>query len=291
MKIEFQNIAKEYKKNVFGVRDINITIPGGVFGLLGRNGAGKTTLMRLLATIISPTKGKIFFDGKNLAVSGNEFRQKLGYLPQNTKLQPTLTVYEFLDYIAVLKNIKDKEQRKKEIEKCLEIVGLQNEKKKKLGAYSGGMLRRAGIAQALLGNPEILIVDEPTTGLDPEERLYFRNLISKIGKDKTIILSTHIISDIENISERVGIMEDGNVIYNGSIKTLLSMVQDKVWQCKISAEMIDEVKKKVTVTAVTYNNDGSVIRYISDESIDSTSEKKEATLEDAYIYTIGGIKR
>lgn len=291
MKIEFKNVSKEYKRGVFGVHNVNLTVENGVFGLLGRNGAGKTTLMRLLATILNPTEGQILFNGKDIKTNGNELRNNLGYLPQNSRLQPSLTAYEYLDYMAIIKNIRNKADRKKEVERCLEIAGLQDQKNKKLGAYSGGMLRRAGIAQAMIGNPELIIVDEPTTGLDPEERLYFRNFISKIAVNRSIILSTHIISDIENICKNVGVMDEGKVLFNGPVDELLSCVENKVWECSAPAEEEDEIKKKATVTAVSYGEKASKIRYISDESIIDTSDKKDATLEDAYIYTVGGMKR
>lgn len=291
MKIEFKNVSKEYKRGVFGVRNVNLTIENGVFGLLGRNGAGKTTLMRLLATILNPTEGQILFNGKDIKTNGSELRNDLGYLPQNSRLQPALTAYEYLDYMAIIKNIKNKDDRKKEIERCLEIAGLSDQKNKKLGAYSGGMLRRAGIAQAMLGNPELIIVDEPTTGLDPEERLYFRNFISKIAVDRSIILSTHIISDIENICKNVGVMDEGKVLFNGPVYELLGRVEGKVWECSAPAKKEEEIKEKATVTAVSYGEKASKYRYISDKSIVDSSDKKEATLEDAYIYTVGGVKR
>lgn len=291
VKIEFKNVSKEYKPGTFGVRGVNLEIGNGVFGLLGRNGAGKTTLMRMLATILKPTEGQILFDGKDLKTNGGLLRGILGYLPQNSRLQPSLTAYEYLDYIAIVKNIKDKAQRKKEVERCLEIAGLQDESKKKLGAYSGGMLRRAGIAQAMLGNPQLIIVDEPTTGLDPEERLYFRNFLSKIAVERSIILSTHIISDIENICNNVGIMDEGTLLYNGPVDELLEKVENKVWECSAPMGTEDEIKKKATVTSVSFGEKESRIRYIADESIFENSGRKEAQLEDAYIYTVGGVKR
>ncbi|HEX2939159.1 MAG TPA: ABC transporter ATP-binding protein [Ruminiclostridium sp.] len=291
MKIEFRNVSKEYKRGVFGVHNINLTIENGVFGLLGRNGAGKTTLLRLLATILKPTEGQILFNDMDLKTNSEELRSHLGYLPQNSRLQPSLTAYEYLDYMAIIKNIKNKQERKKEVERCLEVVGLNDQKKKKLGAFSGGMLRRAGIAQAMLGNPELIIVDEPTTGLDPEERLYFRNFLSKIAVDRSIILSTHIISDIENICKNVGVMEEGSLLYNGPVDDLVRSVESKVWECNAPAEKENEIKENATVTAVSYGEKDSKIRYISENSVYDSSVKKDATLEDAYIYTVGGIKR
>jgi ABC-2 type transport system ATP-binding protein len=291
LKIEFQEVTKQYKRNTFAVKNVSMEIPDGVFGLIGRNGAGKTTILNMLATILTPTSGKILFDGKDIEQYGDELRGNLGFLPQDTKLQPTLTAYEFLDYIAILKNIRDKQTRKDEIERCLEVVGLQNEYKKNLGAFSGGMLRRAGIAQALLGSPKLMILDEPTTGLDPEERLYFRNLISKFGTERTVILSTHIISDIQNICNDACILDNGSVVYSGNIEGLIGKVKDKVWECTAPTTNIEEIKRITTVTAVAYMENEAKIRYISKESVYPTSEKQEATLEDAYIYSVGGVQR
>ena len=189
MKIEIKNLTKIYprgkKKALNGV---NIEIGQGIFGLIGRNGAGKTTLMRIVATIMDATDGEIYFDGKELKANKDEFRSSLGYLPQSTKLMPRMNIVEFLDYVCILKGIKNKAERKERIASAIETVGLVGEEKKRLGKYSGGMLRRAGIAQALIGDPKVLIIDEPTTGLDPEERLYFLNLLSKIAMERTIIL-------------------------------------------------------------------------------------------------------
>ena len=190
MKIEIKNLTKIYprgkKKALNGV---NIEIGQGIFGLIGRNGAGKTTLMRIVATIMDATDGEIYFDGKELKANKDEFRSSLGYLPQSTKLMPRMNIVEFLDYVCILKGIKNKEERKTRIASAIETVGLVGEEKKRLGKYSGGMLRRAGIAQALIGDPKVLIIDEPTTGLDPEERLYFLNLLSKIAMERTMTTS------------------------------------------------------------------------------------------------------
>ena len=204
MKIEIKNLTKVYprgkKKALNGV---NIEIGQGIFGLIGRNGAGKTTLMRIVATIMDATDGEIWFDGKELKANKDEFRSSLGYLPQSTKLMPRMNIVEFLDYVCILKGIKNKEERKTRIASAIETVGLVGEEKKRLGKYSGGMLRRAGIAQALIGDPKVLIIDEPTTGLDPEERLYFLNLLSKIAMERTIIFSTHITADIEHLCNNI----------------------------------------------------------------------------------------
>ncbi len=292
MNIEFKNISKQYKRGTLALDNVNLSFGNGVFGLLGRNGAGKTTLMSLLATIIKPTSGQILFDSKLVEKDGAELRSRLGFLPQNTSLHPNLTVYEYLDYIALLKEIKDKKERQRQIKYTLEIVGLENCRKKKLREFSGGMLRRAGIAQMLLGDPELLIIDEPTAGLDPEERLYFKNLLSKIGRSKTVLLSTHIISDIQDICNNLAILELGKIKYSGNTSNLIRTVDNMTWEVDTEKEEnIEEIKKQGIVTAITYNNPLIKIRYISAEKVTSLSEKKEGTLEDAYIFLAGGMQR
>ena len=215
----------------------------------------------------------------------------LGYLPQNTKLMPQLNIEEFLEYMCILKGIRAKEEAKVEIERCIEISGLDSHRKKRLGKYSGGMLRRAGIAQALLGDPKILIIDEPTTGLDPEERLYFLNLISRISADKNIILSTHIIHDVENVCENVCILEKGEVMYAGATQGMVDSVTDRTWLYTGKAGEENLIKKLATVTNITYTTAGMQARYVADEPVVDGSEKIVGTLEDAYIAAVGGVSR
>ncbi len=291
MKINIDRLSKSYNKNILALNNISLEISEGVYGLLGRNGAGKTTLMRILATAIQQTSGSISFDGKDINKNIKEFRSKLGYLPQNTALMPSMNIYEFLDYVCILKKIDKKSDRLDEIERCVNIVGLENEKKKKLSKYSGGMLRRAGIAQALIGSPELLIIDEPTTGLDPEERLYFLNLLAKISRTQTTLLSTHIIHDIESICQNVCVLEKGNLVYSGATADMISSVENKVWQTVCTPGDEDRIKKLATVVSVSYVAGSPVVRYVSDNSIFDNSELSKATLEDAYIFSLGGVKR
>lgn len=291
MNIRIENLSKAYNKKSLALKGVTLDIPTGVYGLIGRNGAGKTTLLRIMATIMKATEGKIFFDGKDIDSNLKEYRSLLGYLPQNTKLMPQLNIIEFLEYMCVIKGITDKNEMKIEVERTLAIAGLQNERKKRLANYSGGMLRRAGIAQALIGNPKILIIDEPTTGLDPEERLYFLNLVSQIGNDKNVILSTHIIHDVENICPNVCVLEKGDVMYSGAVSDLVATVKDRVWECVINAGEETELKRKAIVTNVTYTFGQPTVRYVSDESMAEGSYKVEGTLEDAYIASVGGVHR
>ena len=292
MKLEIKNLTKIYPRGKKKALDsVNIEIGEGIFGLIGRNGAGKTTLMRIIATIMDATEGEIYYDGKELKTNKEELRSSLGYLPQSTKLMPRLNIVEFLDYVCIMKGIKDKAERKAKIEEAIETVGLIGEEKKRLGNYSGGMLRRAGIAQALIGNPKILIIDEPTTGLDPEERLYFLNLVSQIGREKNVILSTHIIHDVENICPNVCVLEKGNVKYAGSVDSLVGEIKDKVWECVIEPGEETEIKKQAIVTNVTYTYGQPTVRYVSEVSVHDGSVKVEGTLEDAYIASVGGVHR
>ena len=287
MYIEILNVSKQYNNEVFGIKNINMTIENGVIGLIGRNGAGKTTLIRLLATILEPTEGVILADNNSL---DNTYRKKLGYLPQYTKLQPTLNAEEFLTYIADLKGIH-KKVRNDEISRCLNIVGLEEKRRQKLSTLSGGMLRRIGIAQALLGDPEILLIDEPTSGLDPEERLYFHNLLSKIGINKVVLLSTHIITDIENICDSVFILEEGHLVYSGSGNELINQIDGMVWECEMELDEENEMRRRYTVVSVIYSHKKVRVRYVTDNNRHLLANRRNPTLEDAYIHMLGGLKR
>lgn len=291
MELVIKNITKVYGNKYTALKNVNIEVPSGVYGLIGRNGAGKTTLLRILASVMAPTSGDVLWCGKSISDNISAYRKELGYLPQSTKLMPQLNIVEFLEYMAILKGITDKAESKREVERCIDIAGLGNERKKLLAKYSGGMLRRAGIAQALLGDPKIIIVDEPTTGLDPEERLHFLNLISSIGTDKIILLSTHIIHDIENICPNVCILEKGNVMYSGKTTDMVETIKGKTWTATIKAGEESEIKKKAVVTNITYTFGSPTVRYISDSSVYDGSTPATATLEDAYIYSVGGVAR
>ncbi len=292
MNIEIKNLTKIYPRGKKKALDgVNITIGEGIFGLIGRNGAGKTTLMRIIATIMDATDGEIFFDGKALNLYKDEFRSSLGYLPQSTKLMPQLNIVEFLDYVCIMKGIKNKSERQSRISAAIETVGLVGEEKKRLRNYSGGMLRRAGIAQALIGDPKVLIIDEPTTGLDPEERLYFLNLLSKIARDRTIIFSTHITADIEHLCQNICVLEQGEVKYLGVKGEFIDRIEGKLWEHTGTPEDEEMLRRETTVTSVTYVDDSPRVRYVADEAMTENSQNIKPTLEDAYIYALGGVKR
>ena len=291
MEITIRNLSKSYNKKTLALELEDLTVPSGVYGLIGRNGAGKTTLLRILASVLPPTSGQILLDGEDITKKLSSYRKMLGYLPQNTKLMPQLNIVEFLEYMAILKGIQDRDEIRYEVDRCIEIAGLNGERKKRLSKYSGGMLRRAGIAQALLGDPKIIIVDEPTTGLDPEERLHFLNLISSIGVDKIVLLSTHIIHDIENICPNVCILNKGKKMYSGSTVGMVDSIRDMLWTAEINAGEETALKKRAVVTNVTYTYGKPNVRYVAKESMYEGSVRVPATLEDAYIYAVGGVAR
>lgn len=292
MVIEIKNLSKVYPRGKKKALDaVSLTIGDGIFGLLGRNGAGKTTLMRIIATIMDCTEGEICFEGKPLKQNKSEFRSSLGYLPQSTKLMPSLTIVEFLDYVCVMKGVKDKNERNERIQQAIETVGLVGEEKKLLRKYSGGMLRRAGIAQALICDPKVLIIDEPTTGLDPEERGYFLNLLSKIARDRTIIFSTHITADIENLCNNICVLELGKVQFLGDKYTFIDQIKGKLWEHVGTPEEEQALRRDTVVTSVAYVDGSPKVRYVSDESHTPSSQSVQPTLEDAYIYALGGVKR
>lgn len=285
MSILIENLNKEYKKGVYAINNLNLKIDKGVFGLLGQNGAGKTTLMRILTTLIPATNGSVTLNGIMLNHSNElEIRRQIGYLPQEFGFYPNLTVYECLDYIALLNKIEIN-KRKQIILDILEKVNLIEQKNKKFKNLSGGMKRRAGLAQAMINNPEILVIDEPTTGLDPEERVRIRNMIADFSVNKTVIFSTHIIEDIASTSERLGILEKGNLLYEGTSKELIENANGKVWSIRLKDKIeLEEMRKKHFIVSNIYGSDYVEARIISEERPCYNAEVVEANIEDAYMY-------
>jgi ABC-2 type transport system ATP-binding protein len=282
MKLEIKNISKQYNKTKFGLHDFSMTIENGILGLLGPNGAGKSTLMKIIATISNPTNGQILLDGVDITKNPNEIRQILGYLPQDFGVYPNLNAYEFLEYIAAMKgiggaNLKDR------ISQLLEGVNLIDAAKKPIGTYSGGMKQRIGIAQVLLNDPKILIFDEPTVGLDPEERVRFRNLISDLANDCIVILSSHIVSDIETIADTVAIMKNGQLISQGFQQDIIDVAKSKVFEQEISANDLNAFKEKYLILNTIRKKEHVLVRFIADEKSPNAT-LCNATLEDAYLY-------
>lgn len=282
--LELMDIRKSFKDKI-AVQNINLTLQHGIYGLLGENGAGKTTLMRIICGILEPTQGKVLCDGMEIGQMGGEYRSLLGYLPQDFGYYEDFSAYRFLHYMAALKAIPEEYARER-IEELLDIVDLMAVKNKKLRTFSGGMLRRVGIAQALLNNPEILILDEPTSGLDPKERVRFRNIISSLGKNRIVILSTHIVSDVEYIADRIMIMKNGKMIRMGTETEMLEEVKGCVWKCLVTDREADELNEKYIVSNLKNQGDKVELRIVAKERPVEGAECVEAGLEDVYLYCV-----
>lgn len=282
MELSFDRLTKHYG-NKIAVDCVSATLEPGVYGLLGANGAGKTTLMRMLCAILESTSGEVLFDGQDVISMGADYRNVLGYLPQDFGYYPNYTAMEFLMYIAALKGIPKKIARQR-AKQLLEEVGLSNVANKKVGTFSGGMKQRVGIAQALLNNPDILILDEPTAGLDPKERVRFRNLLSDYAGDKIVILSTHIVSDIEAIADEVLIMKKGRFVLQGTVSELIEKAKGKVWELTVLPEEARKWQEKTTVANLRHEGKQVVLRIISDTMPTPEAVTCEATLEDLYLY-------
>ena len=280
--LKLMDIEKRYKDKE-AVRKFNYTFVNGVYGLLGENGAGKTTLMRLICGILKPTTGNIYCDNIEIASMGAEYRKLLGYLPQDFGYYDEFTAERFLRYMAALKALP-KEYADSRIEELLDLVELKNKKKKKLKTFSGGMIRRIGIAQALLNDPEILILDEPTAGLDPKERVRFRKVISSLGKNRIVLLSTHIVSDIDYIADKILIMKNGELIQEGTEKKIIEKVEGHVWKCVVSEKEAERIENLYIVSNMRNSGENVELRIISKKQPVVNAKNVESTLEDAYLY-------
>ena len=285
MKIEFDDLTKEFG-DFTAVNHINLTMTNGVYGLLGVNGAGKTTLMRMLCTLLKPTSGTICCNGKDIFNMDSEYRKLLGYLPQDFGFYPEFTVEDYLLYIAALKGIRPV-VAKKRVKELISKVGLSKAAHKKMKKLSGGMKRRAGIAQAMLNNPKILILDEPTAGLDPNERIRFRNLISELSEDRLVLLSTHIVSDIEYIANEIWLMKDGEVLHKGSIEELINSMTETVWECLVPKNRVSDFVEKYKISNMKSEINQIMLRIISHEKPVENAMRVEASLEDVFLYYFG----
>ncbi|AGX44539.1 ABC transporter ATP-binding protein [Clostridium saccharobutylicum] len=289
MLLSVENLTKKYNQNIV-IDNINVNFKQGVNALLGVNGTGKTTLMNMLVTVLKPTSGQILLDGQNILENEKQYRNMLGFLPQNFNGYPELSAKELMIYIGKLKNISDKEIKIKTNE-LLKLVSLEEVKDKKIKTFSGGMKRRLGIAQALLNDPKILLLDEPTAGLDPKERIKFRNIISNLGTDKIIILSTHIISDIEPIANNIVVMKKGRLFLNGSCEEILSKLQGKVWEFHLTEKETCDMKDFEELGDFREKEDGGIlIRVLADEKPYQTAYKVEAKIEDIFLNYFKGDK-
>jgi ABC-type multidrug transport system ATPase subunit len=285
VEIETQDLGKQYAEDAWGVQNVTVTFEDGVHGLLGPNGAGKSTLIQLLTTVMEPTEGSVYWNGTEVSESPDALRSVLGYLPQDFDTYPNLTLVEFLEYMAALRGL-DSETASARIDELLQLTNLAHVRNQKLKTFSGGMHRRAGIAQALLNDPELLVVDEPTVGLDPEERVRMRNALSSTGKDRVVLLSTHIVPDVESTANTVAILDDGHLVTHESGEELIDRVAGRVYECTVSRSELASMKEQYQVCSTVERADGVDVRLIAPESPTDDAEPTAATLEDAYLDVI-----
>ena len=285
MQVEVKNISKKYR-DIHALKEMNIVFTQGVWGLLGANGAGKSTLMEILVGNKVPANGEIFLNGKSIKKLDGEYRTCIGYLPQNFSSGTKITVTDYLEYVAALKGL-ERARAKQRIKYLVELLELQEYRHKYVDRLSGGTKQRVGVAQALLNDPEILVLDEPTAGLDPKERIRLRGIISKMGKEKIIILSTHIVSDIESIANKNIILKRGRMIDIGTTEMLLSTIYGKVWEVIVPIDQIEDFEKKYTVINIrTVEQNVAVIRFIADNCKVANAKKQEPKLEDYYLWSL-----
>ncbi|MTI47290.1 ABC transporter ATP-binding protein [Sporosalibacterium faouarense] len=280
MELVIDRITKQYK-NKIAVDRVSLNLGIGVYGLLGANGAGKTTLMRMMCGILKPTNGEVKFNG--IDVSEESYRDVLGYLPQDFGYYPEFSAQNFMYYMASLKGLT-KAQAKTKTKELLEMVSLSDVAKKKIKTFSGGMKQRLGIAQALLNNPKILVLDEPTAGLDPKERVRFRNIISELGKDRIVLLSTHIVSDVEHISNTILVMKDGQILHSGSLEHIIKTVDGKVFECCVDSNTAERLTVAYPVINIRSEGENTFLRLVCDRMPHDTAINVSATLEDLYLY-------
>jgi len=287
MKLVIEGVGKLYNGKVWGLRDFSLELGPGVLGLLGPNGAGKSTLMSILATITKATDGRVTWNGVDIDRNPDELRAVLGYLPQAFGVYPNLNAVEFLEYMAAIKGL-DRETAQRRIDELLHLVNLGEVRARPLGGYSGGMKQRVGIAQALLNDPQLLIVDEPTAGLDPQERVRFRNLLSDLSGERIVILSTHIVSDVEAVATDIALIKKGCMVEHALPETLLQAVEGQVWEMVVPSAELPALKQRVLVGGTARRSDGVHVRVVSQIPPGAGAEAVEPTLEDAYLYFIAG---
>ena len=284
MKLQIEKVSKRYRKGLLALSSFRLELKPGVLGLLGPNGAGKTTLMSILATITKATDGRVLWNGADIAVHPDMLRSVLGYLPQDFGVYPNLSAVEFLQYLAAVKGL-DSATAARRIEGLLELVNLTEVRKRPLGGYSGGMKQRVGIAQALLNDPQLLIVDEPTAGLDPEERVRFRNLLSDLSGERIVILSTHIVSDVEATATDIALIAKGTLVAHATPEALLQQVEGKVWEGVVSSADLNAAKQQFLIGSTTRRSDGVHVRVLGDEP-PAGAKPVPPNLEDAYLYCL-----
>jgi ABC-2 type transport system ATP-binding protein len=277
--LRVESLTKKFRSGDFGVRNFSLNLQGGIVGLLGPNGAGKTTLMQMIATILRPTSGNIFYQDVDVLKDPDFLRRRLGYLPQDFGIYDNLTAIEFLTYFASLKGVHDRNK----IREMLEMVNLHSSASRLVGTFSGGMKQRLGIAQALINDPELLIVDEPTAGLDPEERVRFRNLLSEVGHARLVILSTHIVSDVESVATHIVVIKNGALIGFGAPEDFLQAAENCVWTAVISSNEFEALRTRVRICSSIRKPDGTHVRMVSLDRPFAGAVTQEANLEDAFL--------
>lgn len=286
MELTLDRVTKQYG-NKIACDSISLVLHKGVYGLLGANGAGKTTLMRMMCGVLAPTSGTVTFDGFD--VKQEDYRDALGYLPQNFGYYPEFSALDFMLYLAALKGLP-KARAMEKSKKLLELVSLEKESRKKIKTFSGGMKQRLGIAQSLLNDPKILILDEPTAGLDPKERVRFRNLISRLGTERIVLLSTHIVSDIEYIADTILVMKDGQLVHQGTREDIIQAIEGKVWECVVSQTEADILCEKYPVINLRQEEEGVFLRLVCEEKPCAPAVNAQSSLEDLYLYYFSEVK-
>lgn len=285
MKIEIQGLNKVYPNGNHALKDINLEFGTGMFGLLGPNGAGKSSLMRILVTLMKPSSGVVLVDGLDIQTHRKELRSMLGYLPQDFRFFTSLKTWEFLDYSGSLAGLKNRKERIAEVDRLLDQVGLLEVRDRQANRLSGGMKRRLGIAQALIGNPRIIIVDEPTTGLDPDERIRFRNILSQLTQnDVTIILSTHIVGDISSTCQGMALLNKGELVFSGSPESLVNSADGHVFKLNLTPSEYERVKENYNVISTIPTDTGWEVQIVADEAPAFPSTKIIPNIEHAYVY-------
>jgi ABC-type multidrug transport system ATPase subunit len=285
MQLSISSLSKQYRRDFWALRDFDLELGPGVIGLLGPNGAGKSTLMRMLATITRPTEGSVQWNGVDILKSPDLLRAVLGYLPQDFGVYPNLTGLEFLEYMAAIKGMDARNARRR-IDELLVVVNLVHAAKRPLGGYSGGMKQRVGIAQALLNDPQLLIVDEPTVGLDPEERVRFRNLLSDLSGQRIILLSTHIVSDVEATATEIVIINQGRKLQHAAPEKLLELLAGQVWQWIVPSTELPALKQKFILSSTVRRADGIQVRLVSDSAPSPQAQPIPPSLEDVYLQLV-----
>jgi len=284
LRLQIENLSKQYGRGTLALRNFTLELGTGVLGLLGPNGAGKTTLMSILATITRPSQGRVLWNGVDVASDPNSLRAVLGYLPQDFGVYPNLNAVEFLEYLAAVKGL-DATTSRRRIDELLNLVNLTDVRKRPLGGFSGGMRQRVGIAQALLNDPQLLIVDEPTAGLDPEERVRFRNLLSELSGERVVILSTHIVSDVEATATDIALISQGTLVAHASPEKLLQAVEGRVWEWVLPSAELNAARQRYLISNTTRRSDGVHARVLAD-AWPTGAQAVPPTLEDAYLHCL-----